>query len=58
MVARVYQVLGKDPEVHEDGWKWGTGSHEIMVVDWEESRKEGRRYIVDVGFGGGGCSIP
>lgn len=55
MVARCYQALGNDPRTHELGWKWGTWSHEVLVVDWEGS---GERYLVDVGFGGGGCATP
>lgn len=55
MVARCYQCLGKDPRVHEESFKWGTLSHEVLVCDWEGS---GERYLIDVGFGGGGCPIP
>ncbi|KAJ6589817.1 arylamine N-acetyltransferase 1 [Mycena vulgaris] len=35
--------------------KWGTITHLVLVVDWTES---GERYVLDVGFGGGGCPIP
>lgn len=55
LVARCYQCLGQDPRVHEESWKWGTLSHEVLVCDWEGSQE---RYLVDVGFGGGGCPVP
>ncbi|KAJ7502945.1 arylamine N-acetyltransferase 1 [Mycena galericulata] len=35
--------------------KWGTVTHMVLIVDWPES---GGRYVLDVGFGGGGCPIP
>ncbi|KAF8178605.1 arylamine N-acetyltransferase 1 [Mycena galopus ATCC 62051] len=35
--------------------KWGTITHVVLVVDWTAS---GERYVLDVGFGGGGCPIP
>ncbi|KAJ7039053.1 arylamine N-acetyltransferase 1 [Mycena alexandri] len=35
--------------------KWGTITHVVLVVDWTGS---GERYVLDVGFGGGGCPIP
>jgi arylamine N-acetyltransferase len=35
--------------------KWGTITHIVLVVDWTGS---GERYVLDVGFGGGGCPIP
>ncbi|KAJ7782711.1 arylamine N-acetyltransferase 1 [Mycena metata] len=35
--------------------KWGTITHVVLVVDWPGS---GERYVLDVGFGGGGCPIP
>ncbi|KAJ7647658.1 arylamine N-acetyltransferase 1 [Roridomyces roridus] len=35
--------------------RWGTITHVVLVVDWPGS---GDRYVLDVGFGGGGCPIP
>ncbi|KAJ7733545.1 arylamine N-acetyltransferase 1 [Mycena maculata] len=35
--------------------KWGTITHIVLVADWPGS---GERYVLDVGFGGGGCPIP
>ncbi|KAJ6495770.1 arylamine N-acetyltransferase 1 [Mycena vitilis] len=35
--------------------KWGTITHLVLIVDWPESAD---RYVLDVGFGGGGCPIP
>ncbi|KAK7057542.1 UPF0029 domain-containing protein [Favolaschia claudopus] len=35
--------------------KWGTITHIVLVVDWPGSQE---RYVLDVGFGGGGCPIP
>lgn len=52
--ARVYLPRGKDAA--EVGWLWSALTHVTLVVDWEGS--EGRRYVIDVGFGGGGCPYP
>ncbi|KAJ7686473.1 hypothetical protein B0H17DRAFT_1204160 [Mycena rosella] len=35
--------------------KWGTITHLVLVADWPGSTE---RYVLDVGFGGGGCPIP
>ncbi|KAJ7209729.1 arylamine N-acetyltransferase 1 [Mycena pura] len=35
--------------------KWGTFTHIVLVVDWAGGAA---RYVLDVGFGGGGCPIP
>ncbi|KAJ7072645.1 arylamine N-acetyltransferase 1 [Mycena amicta] len=35
--------------------RWGTFTHVVLVVDWKGSTE---RYVLDVGFGGGGCPIP
>ncbi|KAF7298065.1 UPF0029 domain-containing protein [Mycena chlorophos] len=35
--------------------RWGTYTHIVLVVDWAGSEE---RYVLDVGFGGGGCPIP
>ncbi|KAJ7287234.1 arylamine N-acetyltransferase 1 [Mycena rebaudengoi] len=35
--------------------RWGTITHLVLIVDWPGS---GERFVLDVGFGGGGCPIP
>lgn len=45
--SRAYKALGNDPTKHEAGWLWGTITHEVLVVDWPESK----RYIVDAMWG-------
>lgn len=50
--GKVYKFLG-DHDPNEKGWAWGPTSHETLVVDCD-----GRRYFVDVGFGGGQPTAP
>ncbi|ORY59418.1 hypothetical protein BCR35DRAFT_309276 [Leucosporidium creatinivorum] len=52
--TRVYLHRGKDPA--EAGYLWSPITHELLIVDWPES--EGERWMVDVGFGGGGSPRP
>ncbi|SCV69018.1 BQ2448_2038 [Microbotryum intermedium] len=52
--ARVYLFRGKDPAV--EGYDWSCITHELLIVDWPNSNK--RRYVLDAGFGGGGCPYP
>ncbi|KAJ6631621.1 hypothetical protein B0H10DRAFT_2159843 [Mycena sp. CBHHK59/15] len=35
--------------------KWGTITHLVLVADWTGAAE---RYVLDVGFGGGGCPVP
>lgn len=59
LVTNCYQRLGNDPKTHEDGLVWGAKTHEVLVADWvEEGGEKSKRYLIDVGFGGGGCPIP
>ncbi|GAA5862198.1 hypothetical protein JCM3774_004819 [Rhodotorula dairenensis] len=51
--ARVFMNRGKDPK--EAGYAWSCNTHVALIVDWEGS--DGR-YLVDVGFGGGGPAWP
>jgi hypothetical protein len=56
VAAKVFKNWGNlDPldTVVKD--KWGTITHLVLIVDWLGS---GERYVLDVGFGGGGCPIP
>lgn len=52
--ARVYMHRGQDPA--EVGYLWSALTHHVLVADWPASG--GKRYLVDVGFGGGGCPYP
>lgn len=52
--ARVYMHRGRDPA--EAGWQWTAVSHIALLVSWPGS--QGKRYLADVGFGGGGCAFP
>ncbi|GAA5971583.1 hypothetical protein JCM11641_000650 [Rhodosporidiobolus odoratus] len=55
MVGRTYKSLGNDPLTHTDGWKWGTSTHQLLIVDWAGS--DGR-YLVDGAWGPWSCSVP
>lgn len=48
-----YLPRGKDPR--EVGYVWSAITHEALIVSWEGSDGS---YLVDVGFGGGGCPFP
>lgn len=48
--ARVYMHRGKDPAVA--GYLWSSITHEVLAVGWEGTQD---RYLLDAGFGGGGC---
>lgn len=50
----VFSHRGLDPT--KVGWAWTGLTHETLVVDWDTS--EGKRYLIDVGFGGGGNPFP
>ncbi|GAA6060951.1 hypothetical protein JCM10212_006533 [Sporobolomyces blumeae] len=60
---RVSELVGRtfkgdpanDPATHPDGYKWGTMTHEMMVVDWPGS--DGR-YLVDGAWGPWACPVP
>lgn len=52
--ARVHLKRGENPE--ETGFEWSAVTHMALLVDQVEG-SEGR-YLVDVGFGGGGSPIP
>ncbi|SCZ96599.1 BZ3500_MvSof-1268-A1-R1_Chr4-4g07465 [Microbotryum saponariae] len=52
--ARVYLFRGKDPVV--EGYNWSCITHELLIVDWAGS--DSKRYVLDAGFGGGGCPYP
>lgn len=53
VAARVFMNRGKDPR--EAGYAWSCNTHVALIVDWKDSN---RRYLVDVGFGGGGPPYP
>ncbi|KAJ7188646.1 arylamine N-acetyltransferase 1 [Mycena filopes] len=53
--SRVRNWANLDPADTVVKDKWGTITHLVLVVDWTGS---GERYVLDVGFGGGGCPIP
>ncbi|POY70181.1 hypothetical protein BMF94_6764 [Rhodotorula taiwanensis] len=53
VAARVYLHRGKDPQ--EAGYLWSCNTHVALIVDWRDSNA---RYLVDVGFGGGGPPYP
>lgn len=36
--TRCYKYLGQDPRVHAQGYLWGTLTHEILLVDWQEEQ--------------------
>ncbi|GAA5941831.1 uncharacterized protein JCM15063_000791 [Sporobolomyces koalae] len=55
LVARTFKSLGNDPKTHPDGYKWGTMTHEIMLVDWSDSDA---RYLVDGAWGPWACPVP
>ncbi|GAA5999385.1 uncharacterized protein JCM10292_001252 [Rhodotorula paludigena] len=55
LVGRAFKSLGNDPTVHEDGWRWGTLTHELLVADWQGS--DGR-WLVDGAWGPWSCSVP
>ncbi|GAA5912798.1 hypothetical protein JCM6882_000430 [Rhodosporidiobolus microsporus] len=55
LVGRTFKSLGNDPLTHQDGWKWGTFTHELLIVDWEGS--DGR-YMVDAMWGPWACPVP
>ncbi|GAA6020037.1 hypothetical protein JCM11491_004906 [Sporobolomyces phaffii] len=55
IVSRAFKSLGIDPLTHPDGWKWGTLTHQVMVVDWEGS--DGR-YFVDAAWGPWSPPVP
>ncbi|KDE07004.1 hypothetical protein MVLG_02740 [Microbotryum lychnidis-dioicae p1A1 Lamole] len=38
------------------GYDWSCITHELLVVDWAGSSS--KRYVLDAGFGGGGCPYP
>lgn len=50
--GRVYLIRGKDPATV--GYKWSPITHQILIVDWPGS--EGKRYMMDAGFAGGGLT--
>ncbi|KAK4053802.1 hypothetical protein OIV83_001458 [Microbotryomycetes sp. JL201] len=52
--TRVYLHRGKDPK--DVGYWWSSITHELLIVDWLGC--DGRRFVCDVGFGGGGCPKP
>jgi hypothetical protein len=54
LVGRTFKSLGNDPLTHPDGWKWGTFTHELLVVDWEGSE----RWLVDGAWGPRSLSVP
>ncbi|GAA5978429.1 hypothetical protein JCM10908_004352 [Rhodotorula pacifica] len=53
VAARVFMNRGKDPK--EAGYAWSCNTHVALIVYWSGS--DGR-YLVDVGFGGGGPPYP
>ncbi|GAA5839692.1 hypothetical protein JCM11251_002563 [Rhodosporidiobolus azoricus] len=55
LVGRTFKSLGNDPLTHADGWKWGTFTHELLIVDWEGSSE---RYLVDAMWGPWACPVP
>ncbi|GAA5900594.1 uncharacterized protein JCM6883_002892 [Sporobolomyces salmoneus] len=55
LVGRTFKSLGNDPLTHEDGWKWGTLTHQMMLADWEGS--DGR-YLVDGAWGPWAAPVP
>ncbi|GAA5993162.1 hypothetical protein JCM5350_005390 [Sporobolomyces pararoseus] len=55
LVGRTFKSLGNDPLTHSDGYKWGTMTHEVMLVDWKGS--DGR-YLVDGAWGPWAVPVP
>lgn len=55
VVGRAFKSLNNDPLSHPDGWKWGTLTHGLQVVDWAGSEK---RYFVDAAWGPWSCPVP
>ncbi|KAI5477185.1 hypothetical protein MNV49_006629 [Pseudohyphozyma bogoriensis] len=49
------EARGQDPRTSELGWQWGALTHTVIIVDFPGGEE---RYLVDVGYGGGGSAIP
>ncbi|KAJ6615460.1 hypothetical protein B0H10DRAFT_1801372 [Mycena sp. CBHHK59/15] len=48
LVGRSFKSHDNDPTTHPDGWKWGTFTHQLLVVGWPASAD---RYLVDGAWG-------
>lgn len=57
VVARCYKNLGQNPVTHPEGYKWGTFTHELLVVDWPKAEGSDR-YVVDGAWGPWACNVP